>query len=60
MMAIILGVIMGLAGIGMTKLAFVLQLFVMVMLIIWAMTNFCPSIFILKKFMPPCDFKENE
>lgn len=54
-MAIMLGFIMGIAGAGMFKLAFLLQLFMMVMLIIWALTDFCPSVYILRKVLPPCD-----
>jgi len=60
MTAIMLGIIMGLAGAGMLKAAFLLQLFVMIMLIVWAFTNFCPSIYVLKKIFPPCNFEEKE
>ncbi|MFP4487104.1 MAG: YgaP-like transmembrane domain [Campylobacterales bacterium] len=28
--------------------------FVVVMMLIWAFTDFCPSIWILKKFLPSC------
>ncbi len=52
--AIILGVIMGMAGAGMVQLAFLSQLFVMIMLFIWAFTNFCPSLYVLRKVLPPC------
>ena len=52
--AIILGIIMGMAGAGMAQLAFISQLFVMIMLFIWAFTNFCPSLYILRKVLPPC------
>jgi uncharacterized membrane protein (DUF106 family) len=31
-----------------------LQTFVIVMLVVWAITNFCPSIWLLKKILPPC------
>ncbi len=53
-MAIMLGLIMGLAASGWIAAAFILQLFMMIMLIVWALTNFCPSIFLLKKILPPC------
>jgi hypothetical protein len=53
-MAIMLGIIMGLAASGWIAAAFILQLFMMIMLIIWALTNFCPSIFLLKKILPSC------
>ncbi|MBN2767604.1 MAG: hypothetical protein JXQ68_00750 [Campylobacterales bacterium] len=53
-MAIMLGLIMGLAASGLIAVAFILQLIMMIMLIVWALTNFCPSIFLLKKILPPC------
>jgi multisubunit Na+/H+ antiporter MnhE subunit len=35
--------------------------FVIVMIVVWAITDFCPSIWILGKFMPKCgEKKENE
>ncbi len=55
--AIMLGFIMGVAGAGMFKLAFLFQLFVMIMLFIWAFTDFCPSLYILKKVLPTCEDK---
>lgn len=56
MMAIMLGLIMGLAASGMIVVAFVLQFFMMVMLIVWAVTDFCPSTAVLKKILPPCNY----
>lgn len=35
----------------------ILQGFVVVMLIIWALTDFCPAIKILSKFLPNCSEK---
>jgi len=52
--AIMLGFVLGVAGAGMFKIAFLLQLFVMIMLLIWAFTDFCPSLYILRKVLPPC------
>ncbi len=40
------------------KIAIILQVFVIAMLVIWAFTNFCPSIWFFKKIFPPCDWKE--
>ncbi|HHO42021.1 MAG TPA: DUF2892 domain-containing protein [Epsilonproteobacteria bacterium] len=60
MMAIMLGIIMGLAASGMTTLAFILQLFMIIMLIVWATTNFCPSTAMLKKILPPCDYSKQD
>jgi len=54
LIAIVLGLVMGVAGAGMFKIAFLLQLFVMIMLIIWALTDFCPSLYVLRKVLPPC------
>jgi len=54
LIAIVLGLVMGVAGAGMFKIAFLLQLFVMIMLIIWAFTDFCPSLYVLRKVLPPC------
>jgi hypothetical protein len=58
--AIILGFVMGMAGVGMLKIAFLAQLFVMIMLIIWAFTDFCPSLYLLKKIIPPCYETKNQ
>ena len=58
--AIILGFIMGMAGAGAFKLAFLSQLFVMIMLLIWAFIDFCPSLYLLKKIIPPCYETKNQ
>ena len=52
--AFLLGFVMMFAGMQMFKLAFLLQLFIMIMLLIWALTDFCPSFYILKKVFPSC------
>ncbi len=33
-------------------------LFMAVMLAVWAVTNFCPSIWMLSKFLPKCKFSK--
>ncbi len=59
--AIILGVTMGLAAVGMggntlmLQLAFLIQFSMMIMLVIAGMTGFCPGLIILKKIFPPCE-----
>jgi len=58
--AIMLGFVMMAAGLGMYKIAFLLQLFVMIMLLVWAFTNFCPSLYMLRKILPPCHFEKKE
>lgn len=60
LIAIMLGFVMMFAGMQMIKLAFLLQLFIMIMLLIWAFTDFCPSLYALKKVLPSCySDKEN-
>lgn len=65
LIAFMLGFVMMFAGMQLIKLAFLLQLFIMIMLLIWAFTDFCPSLYILKKVFPSCysdietDGKEN-
>lgn len=53
--ASILGFVMLAAGMGMLKIAFLLQFAMMVMLIIAGTTGFCPGLIILKKVFPPCE-----
>jgi sulfite exporter TauE/SafE len=62
--AVVLGITLLLFALGvngnqtMFQVAVVLQTFVIVMLLIWAFTNFCPSLWFFKKIFPPCDWKE--
>lgn len=64
--AIILGLVMGMAAMGisgeqgMLQLAFLVQLAMMIMLIIAGLTGWCPGLMILKKIFPPCENKENK
>ena len=53
--AIILGLIMGLAGAQMFKIAFIIMFAMMIMLFIAGITGFCPGLMILKKIFPSCD-----
>jgi len=58
--AMLLGFIMGLAGLGMAgdtlmlQLAFLLTFAMMVMLLIAGFTGYCPGLILLKKIFPPC------
>jgi len=52
--AIILGLIMGLAGSDMIQIAFLLMLAMMVLLLIGGFTGFCPGLMILKAVLPSC------
>jgi hypothetical protein len=43
------------------QIAVILQVFVIVMMLVWAFTNFCPSTWFMKKVFPPCPWeKDNE
>ena len=39
---------------GMSQIAVVLQTFVIVMIAIWAFTDFCPSLWLFKKLFGSC------
>ena len=56
MTSIVLGLVLFLGLTGNVTLAIALQSFVIIMMIIWAITNFCPSIWVLEKLLPPCSW----
>lgn len=58
LMAIVLGIILYFFGVGMMQVAVILQTLVIVMILVWAFTNFCPSIWIFKKIFPPCSWEK--
>ena len=64
--AIILGVTMGLAAVGMggntamLQLAFLIQFSMMLMLIIAGTTGWCPGLIVLKKIFPSCEKVEKD
>jgi hypothetical protein len=58
--AILLGLIMGLAGSKMFAAAFVVIFAMMMMLFIAGITGFCPGLIILKKIFPPCECEEKK
>jgi hypothetical protein len=35
-----------------------LQTFVIIMMVVWAITNFCPSSWIIEKIFPPCEWEK--
>lgn len=39
-------------------IAVVLHSFVIIMMIVWAVTNFCPSSWLLSKILPPCSWEK--
>jgi hypothetical protein len=38
------------------QIAVGLQIFVILMMLVWAVTNFCPSTWFFNKILPPCDW----
>jgi len=56
MTSIVLGLVLFLGMTDNVTLAIALQVFVIIMMIIWAITNFCPSIWVLKKLLPSCSW----
>lgn len=59
-MAIVLGIVMGMMASNNIKIMFLLLLFMMVSFLVWAFTDFCLTIFLLKKILPSCDFKKDK
>lgn len=57
MTAFMLGLVIVLFFLGYTNVALGLQIFIIAMLTLWALTNFCPSIWVLKKIFPPCSWE---
>jgi hypothetical protein len=62
--AILIGVSMGAAASGMTgesraglQVAFLIQLSLIVALLVGGFTGFCPSLRLLRQFLPPCEEK---
>jgi hypothetical protein len=58
--AIILGLILGLAGSKLFAAAFIVTVLMMVMLFIAGVTGFCPGLMILKQIFPPCACEEKK
>jgi hypothetical protein len=58
LMAIVLTITMVLFVTGQMQLAVILQTLVIVMVIVWALTDFCPSIWILEKVFGKCPQKD--
>lgn len=56
--AIMLGFILLLWASGYIKAFVVLQTFVIIMMLVWAFTNFCPSLWVFKKLFPPCEWEK--
>ena len=66
-LAIILGLTMGAAAMGMgeagsmgLQIAFLMQLVLIIALLIGGFTGFCPSLILLRTFLPSCDDQEEK
>jgi len=57
-LAIVLGLVMGLAGGGQVQIAFIVQLALMILLLIGGFSGSCILLRILKKIIPPCEKSE--
>ncbi len=54
LMAIVLTVIMVLFAAGQTQVGVILQTLVIVMVLVWAFADFCPSLWLFKKLFGSC------
>ncbi|WP_300362865.1 phosphoribosylaminoimidazole synthetase [Hydrogenimonas sp.] len=41
------------------KIGVALQVFIMLMMLVWAFTNFCPSLWFFTKVFGPCDWNKD-
>jgi hypothetical protein len=55
LMAIVLSIVLYLVSIHELTFAIILQSFVIIMVLIWAFTDFCPSIWIFGKIFGKCN-----
>ncbi len=58
LMAIMLSLSMYLFTAGMVQYGVMLQTFIIFVIIIWAITDFCPSLWVLQKLVGKCDKKD--
>lgn len=58
LMAIMITLAMYLFTAGMIQIAVILQSFIILMILVWAFTDFCPSIWILEKLVGKCEKKD--
>ena len=56
--AIILGIIMGLAASGQIQIAFLLQLALIILFLLDGFAGICPGRTILRQILPPCEDKK--
>ncbi len=55
LMAVVLTVAMLLFASGMVQAGVVLQTLIILMVIVWALSDFCPSLWLFKKLFGSCD-----
>ncbi len=58
LMAIVLTIAMVLFATGQMQLAVIVQTLVIVMVVVWAFTDFCPSLWLFKKVFGKCPQKD--
>ncbi len=42
------------------KIGVALQVFIIIMMLVWAFTNFCPSLWFFNKMFGPCDWDKKK
>ena len=60
LMGIVLTIAMVLFAAGETGYGVILQTFVILMVVIWAFTDFCPSLWVFKKLFGSCYDRDNK
>jgi len=55
LVAILMGLVMGLAGSQMFGAAFLIQLLIMTMMLVRGFTGQCPSLVMIRQILPPCE-----
>ena len=60
LMAFVLTVTMLFFAMGMVQAGVVLQTLVIIMMVVWAFTDFCPSLWLFNKIFDPCDNSKKE
>lgn len=58
LMAIVLTAAMALFATGQIQIGVVLQTFVVIMVVVWALTDFCPSLWFFGKVFGKCPAKD--
>ncbi|MBN2870581.1 MAG: phosphoribosylaminoimidazole synthetase [Campylobacterales bacterium] len=59
LMAMVITISMVLFVTGQTQLAVIIQTFVIVMVVVWALSDFCPSLWLFDKIFGKCPRKDH-